>query len=300
MIRAITIVSLFSISSLCCTSPVEEELPPELEFRLTDFYPAWSPDGETIAFVHGSREPGESGLYLIDTGGKNRRQIFTSLSIHTPTWSPDGEWLAFSHNAQIFKLRLSDGELVQLTFEGRNFHPAWSPDGEWIAYRRSYAFPESMNVQGIWKIDKHGINMEQIFQGNVGDPTWHPNANKVIFFRGIINTSGQILGDSLMVFEIDGQELSTLFFVPDFNLFPRYSPDGNLIAFSSQPMIGVYNLWIIDADGTNAKQLTDTGGYTHDWSPDGEWIVFTDTRSESGRLWLMRKDGTDKRQLTFE
>jgi len=293
-------ISLVSILTFSCTSPVDDGEPDDFEFRLTDFYPAWSPDGETIAYVHAGREPGSSGLYLIDADGSNKRQIFTSASIHTPTWSPDGKWIAFSHNAQIYKLHVGDGELEQLTFEGRNFHPAWSPDGEWITYRRSYAYPEKKDVQGIWKIQSDAANKKQLFRGNVGAPTWDIDENKVVFFRGVLNTSGQVIGDSLWVYDAEKEMLSTIFFKSGKNRFPRYSPDGGSIALSSRKPKGVYNIWLINSDGTDAKQLTSTSGYTCDWSPDGEWIVFADTRNESGRLWVMRKDGTDKQQITFE
>jgi hypothetical protein len=40
-------------------------------------------------------------------------------------------------------------------------------------------------------------------------------------------------------------------------------------------------------------------GYSCDWSPSGDWIVYTDSDSISGRLWLIRNDGSENRQLTF-
>lgn len=56
----------------------------------------------------------------------------------------------------------------------------------------------------------------------------------------------------------------------------------------------------MDVDGSELKQLTNTQGYSCDWSPDGNYIVYTDSRRENGRLWLMHADGSNKRQLTFE
>ena len=57
---------------------------------------------------------------------------------------------------------------------------------------------------------------------------------------------------------------------------------------------------IMNSDGTNQKQLTVTQGYSCDWSPDGEWIVYTDSRAVNGMLWIMRKDCRNKHQITFD
>ena len=287
-------ISIFSILTFSCTSPVDDGEPDDFEFRLTDFYPAWSPDGETIAYVHAGREPGGSGLYLIDADGGNKRQIFTSASIHTPTWSPDGKWIAFSHNAQIYKLHVGDGKLEQLTFEGRNFHPAWSPDGEWIAYTKSIA--DKSGPSGIWKVKSDGSKNQHIFGGAF--PEWNPNGQGLL---GIIGTSPYDIWTIIVRYYFHNYlPPDTLYILEgNYNRFPRYSPDGEKIALTSRPPNDVANIVVVCSDGSNAKQLTSTGGYSCDWSPDGEWIVFTDTRNESGRLWVMRKDGTDKQQLTF-
>lgn len=66
-------------------------------FPYTLMSPAWSPDGEWIAFV---------------LGAQIFKMRFTGTTFDTTT-------------------------LVQLTSQGRNFFPAWSPDGQWIAYDRS-------------------------------------------------------------------------------------------------------------------------------------------------------------------
>jgi len=72
------------------------------------------------------------------------------------------------------------------------------------------------------------------------------------------------------------------------------------ILYTSQPQNGLPQIWVMNADGTNQKQLTQTGGYTADWSPDGNKIVYTDSRSVNGRLWIMDADGSGKHQLTFK
>jgi TolB protein len=56
----------------------------------------------------------------------------------------------------------------------------------------------------------------------------------------------------------------------------------------------------MDADGRNLKQLTANEANCPAWSPDGKDIVCTDARREYGRLFIMKADGSDKRQLSFE
>ena len=81
---------------------------------------------------------------------------------------------------------------------------------------------------------------------------------------------------------------------------PAWSPDGKQIAFihgSSEPRVS--GIYLIEANGNNRHQIhTGTAGGLS-WSPDGEWIVYTETY-DTGRLWLMRPDGSEKRQLTYE
>lgn len=97
------------------------------QFMRIDQEPAWSPDGETIAFIRGSTEPAKHGIYLINPDGENLRQ-FHAGGGNAPSWSPDGEWIAFHQGAQIFKKHVKKDSLVQLTNQGRNFHPAWRVD----------------------------------------------------------------------------------------------------------------------------------------------------------------------------
>ncbi len=57
---------------------------------------------------------------------------------------------------------------------------------------------------------------------------------------------------------------------------PRWSPDGEWIAFTSNRS-GKQNVWLIRVRGGEAHMLTDveTGVSSFQWSPDGEWIAFT-------------------------
>jgi TolB protein len=265
------------------------------DFRVKDYEPAWSPDGKLIAYVHGDKEPGKSGIYLIEPGGKNNRLWYAGPLVGSPRWSPDGEWIVFHNNGNIYKRKLTGGSAVQLTNQGENFFPDWSPDGKWIVYDRVLA--DHSGPAGIWIMKNNGTEKQSIFGGAF--PTWHPNGKSILAVIGVSPTSGWTIFVTYYPFQSISPD--TLDVVKEnANYYPRYSTDGTQITFTSQPDGDFPQIWVMNSDGTNARQLTTTQGYTSDWSPDGEWIVYTDTRAVSGRLWIMRKDGTDKRQLTFK
>jgi len=90
---------------------------------------------------------------------------------------------------------------------------------------------------------------------------------------------------------------------PDSNV-PAWSPDGTKIAFWSGLEHRYGNVWVMDADGTNRKQLTDQpAGINCDeaaWSGDGRKIMFGSNRpgSEGIGNWIMDADGSNQRVLT--
>jgi imidazolonepropionase-like amidohydrolase/Tol biopolymer transport system component len=79
---------------------------------------------------------------------------------------------------------------------------------------------------------------------------------------------------------------------------PRFSPNGKLIAFTSD-RDGGDNIWVMDADGKNRRQITkETQRLTNSpaWTPDGQYILtrkhFVDTRSlGAGEIWMYHVNG---------
>lgn len=151
----------------------------------------------------------------------------------------------------------------------------------------------------IWKMKADGSGKRRIsyepMQGEVRMPSWSPDGSKIVHIRYFVGTfSSEIVG-----MDTSGANTIRLTTNSAGDYYPRYSRSGTKIAFTSQPSTGRPQIWVMDADGTNLRQLSTTQGYTCDWSADGERIVYTDSRPVSGRLWLMRKDGSEKRQFTF-
>ena len=101
-------------------------------------HPAWSTDGQRIAFNAGS--PTLSDIYLINLDGSGLTKITSDAGANFyPTWSPDGSRLAFSSNRDgdwdIYVMNADGSRVRQLVDSpGLDDKPQWSPDGSRIGF----------------------------------------------------------------------------------------------------------------------------------------------------------------------
>ena len=107
---------------------------------------------------------------------------------------------------------------------------------------------------------------------------------------------------SLYVMSSDGSNRTML--APGQSSFlsaPSWSPDGARLAFISDRS-GHADLWVVDVDGGNLRNLTDDEAKDHSpaWSPDGQWIAFASLRDALyWELYVMAADGSDVQRLTW-
>lgn len=80
---------------------------------------------------------------------------------------------------------------------------------------------------------------------------------------------------------------------------PVWSPDGSQIAFISDREGGDIDLWVMDADGTNARRVTRTPGddTLGGWSPDGSQIVFSNRNELGESLWVANVESGETTEL---
>jgi Tol biopolymer transport system component len=78
-----------------------------------------------------------------------------------------------------------------------------------------------------------------------------------------------------------------------------WTPDGHVLYASDAS--GSANIWEMNPDGTETKQLTSGAGrnYGPSVSPDGRYIVFHSNRGGTWNIWRIDRDGSNPRQLTF-
>jgi len=164
------------------------------------------------------------------------------------------------------------------------------------------------------------LSAEPIDDSNEKDKKWdvnHPPGDA--YFANIDVTQGtwmnvdvspdgksilfDLLGD-LYIMPIHGGEAKALTHSVAWEMQARFSPNGKQIAFTSDQG-GGDNIWVMDIDGTNQKQVTKEDFRLLNspaWSPDGQYIAakkhFTSKRSlGAGEIWLYHVSGGSGLQL---
>ncbi|MCP5115747.1 MAG: hypothetical protein GY953_33380, partial [bacterium] len=93
-------------------------------------FPAWSPDGRSIAF---SSDADGGGIFVIPASGGTPAQI-AGFGAH-PVWSPDGKRLTFDWRGDVYVMAAAGGDPIRIV-TGTSSRPysTWSPDGERLAF----------------------------------------------------------------------------------------------------------------------------------------------------------------------
>jgi TolB protein len=217
-----------------------------------DSYPCWSPDGKRIAFA--SDRGGAMNIYVMDADGGNVKQLTTfDDRSRCPAWSPDGKQILFTRGVDMEGCALfvmdADGGNVKQIGSDDVWNPAWSPDGKQILFT-------SLREQDgfrIYVMNADGSNVRQLTTnanrfGSVY-PSYAPDGKKILWCDGD--------GDSLElhVADADGSNAKQLTNLGGYTTFPAWSPDGKTIVFQHLPEYESGPVYLIDADGSNRREL---------------------------------------------
>ena len=244
------------------------------------------------------------------------RRIFSLNNVGEPALSPDGTRLAFrgwgeppsednpyvgcapAHPYRHLGHSTLDGT-DYIGFGGfwEDSHPDWSPDGNRLLFDSSR---NGDNINRIYLInaDRSG---EQDLRIIGQQPSWARDG-AIFVYRGCDLTGNRCGLWQAHAFEPKSWETGINLIGPviqaDGVAHPDWSPARDEIVYQRNEG-GNWNLWLVNADGSNDRRLTGGPGIEGlpSWSPDGNWVAYLTHNGQNWALRIVSRDGSDDRHL---
>ena len=196
-------------------------------------------------------------------------------------------------NVAISRADFSEPKLLTDHERGMSLKAFWSPDGRYIAFE-FFVLGEDGGFQ-LRLIDLQSNETEILtprYIDEVSGLSWSPDS------RYLVVATESRDGESRKISRIDVQSHQMVDLIGGLSaeeIIPVWSPDGKGIVYSAQNADGLENIWLMDADGANLKNLTPYVNWQSlypTWSPDGKEIAYyRQTPDENVELWAMDADG---------
>ena len=258
-------------------------------------WPAWSPDGQQIAFEQ------DSAIYTINVNGSGTKRLTGGTQ---PSWSPDGSMIAFATRSGISVIRADGTQELELV--GGNFDPSvtdpiglgkpsWSPDGARIAFEHygNGDLPGQIYVMSSRGRTPRRLTAPYGMQFAESDPSWSADGSRVLFWS---YGYGVAFADPSLV---TVNSVYQNFPFSAYGTRPDQSSSSGAILFTGygDPLnggSGSFSLYVMTSSGTGIHRLIDQARQGT-YSPDGARIAFVRAPPESHNIVLKQVSITGSR-----
>jgi len=218
--------------------------------------PAWSPDGQSLAYV--SFENRMPSVYVQMLKSGERRRVSAQAGVNqAPAWSPDGKKLALTlstrdGNLDIYVLDLTTQALTRITDDpGIDTEPQWAKDGQSLYFTSDRAGGPQIYRVGTQVGDKP---RRLTFQGSYNArPRLSPDESQLAF---VTQEDG---GYRIATMDLRGHGDVQVLTKGHFDVSPSYAPNGAEIIYASRDR-GRGVLALVSADGRVQERLVSSEG----------------------------------------
>lgn len=242
------------------------------------FWFRWSPDGKRLRFTVIDKKSERTSIWQVDVDGRKPHKLFPEIQYHLccGSWRPDGKYFLFQvrveNTFQIWaqrdkysRLLPLDNRPFPLVFGATSYRsPLFSTDG-----RKLFVRAEAPKGELVRYDSSFGIFIPVLPSISARMLAYSSNKKWIAYSSLADNNLWRCLADGTQCLQLTRSFKNTV--------MPRWSPDGQTIAFMGLGFTGEWEIFAVPANGGSIRSLSHVDqaqGYP-DWSPDGQRVAFS-------------------------
>ncbi|HKR61133.1 MAG TPA: S9 family peptidase [Pyrinomonadaceae bacterium] len=264
--------------------------------------PRWAPDSSQIAFL--ATQDGQTGIWITDTNRAAPKAVATIQSTNffityageSFDWSPDSKRIAY----------------ISASEEVREATPGTKPNDprviDRIQYKSRTSFSDTKRTH-VWIVDVDRPEPRQLTSGPFYDHalSFNPNGEEVAFLSNHEDDPDANNNSDIFAVDLHG-EVRQITMTRGCEYDPNWSPDGKSIAYLAtkrdvttiDSVAEDTHVWMIDAAGGRGRELAtrlDRRARSPRWAGNGRHIYFLAGDEGETKLWAVRADGDEVREV---